>query len=295
MPSRLLLTTVFVLLTLIWGTTWAGIKVGLQGIPPFTAAAARFTVASLLLFAVAPLFGVRLGKLARRREERRFWGFNALFSFVIPYSTVYWSQQWLPSGLGAVLFATFPLFVALLAHWLLPAERLGPAGIAGMVVGFGGVAVIFSEDLSRFGGSMGMVAAVVALGAPAASALAEVVIKSRGKGVHPISLTAVPMALTAGVLGGLAGVLERDVPVTVTPTNVLAIGYLAVFGSAVSFGLYFWLLSHLPATRLALMAYLIPLVATTVGVLFLGEVVTGRIVLGGALILGGVWLATRGT
>lgn len=293
MPSRPLLIAVFVLLTLIWGTTWAGIKVGLAGIPPFTGATARFAVASLLLFAVAPLFGVRLGQLARRRGERRFWGFNALFSFVIPYSTVYWSQQWLPSGLGAVLFATFPLFVALLAHGLLPEERLGPLGMLGMVVGFGGVAVIFSEDLSRFGGSMGLVAAAVGLCAPAASALAEVVIKSRGKGVHPISLTAVPMALTAVVLAGLAGALERDAVVTVTPLNLGAIAYLAIFGSAVSFGLYFWLLSHIPATRLALMAYLIPLVATTVGVLFLGEVVTGRIVLGGGLILGGVWLATR--
>jgi drug/metabolite transporter (DMT)-like permease len=267
--------------------------VGLLGIPPFTGAAARFLVASVVLLAVAPLFGVRLRQLARRRSERRFWAFNTLFSFVIPYTTVYWSQQWLPSGLGAVLFATFPLFVALLAHWVLPEERLGPGGVAGMVVGFGGVAVLFSEDLTHFGGTIGVVAAGVALLGAAGSAVAEVVIKGRGKGLHPVSLTAVPMGLTALVMAGLAGLLERDAPITVTATNTGAILYLALFGSAVSFGLYFWLLSHIPATRLALMAYLIPLIATAVGVTFLDETVTGRLLLGGALILGGVWLATR--
>jgi drug/metabolite transporter (DMT)-like permease len=294
-PSRPLIGAVFVLLTLIWSTTWAGIKIGLDGIPPFTGAALRFTLASLILFAVAPLLGVRLWRLARRREERRMWAFNAFFNFMVPYAVVYWSQQWVPSGWGAVLFATFPLFVAVFAHWILPEERLSVFGAVGTVIGFGGVAVIFSEDLERFGGSIVVVAAAVSLLGPLTSAVAEVVVKRWGAGFHPVSLSAVPMSLTAVAMALAAGALEREEAITVTSTNAGAVLYLAVFGSALSFGLYFWLLRHMRATHLALMTYLIPLLATSIGTFFLNEPFTWRLVAGGGLILGGVFLASRGT
>ena len=94
-----------------------------QGVPPFTGVALRFALAGVLLVALAPSLGVRLGRAPR---EPVLWLVNGVLSFCLSYSAVYWAEQYIPSGLAAVLFATYPLFVAALAHFLLPGERLAP-------------------------------------------------------------------------------------------------------------------------------------------------------------------------
>ena len=141
-PSRTLLAGTFILLCLIWGTTWAAIKIQLQGIPPFAGVAIRFGLASVLLLALAPRFGVRFGAT---RRERVLWVAIALLSFCGSYGLVYWAEgNGVPSGLAAVLFATFPLLTAALAHLLVPGERLTVQGLAGMLVGLGGLCLLFS-------------------------------------------------------------------------------------------------------------------------------------------------------
>jgi drug/metabolite transporter (DMT)-like permease len=289
-PSRPAIVAVFVLLTLIWGTTWAAIRIGLRGLPPLTGLGIRFGLASLILLGVAWAMGLRLGRSA---GERRLWLVNALCTFFISYSLVYWSEQWVPSGLASVLFATMPLFVAIFAHFALPAERLTRRAVAGILVGFAGVAVIFSEDLTLLGGPQVAFASAVMLGAPFVSAVANVAVKRWGGEIHPISISAVPMAMAAAVIGALALALERGRPVTFDLPSVGSILYLAVFGSAVSFSLYFWLLRHVRATRLSLISYTIPVVAVAVGALAMDEPLTGRVLAGAALVIGGVGLALR--
>src|SRR3954465_13174068 len=160
-PTRALTWAVLALLILIWSTTWAVIRVGLRGIPPFTGVALRFALAAAVLLALVPVFGVKLG---REPHERRLWWVNALLTFIVPYGLVYWGEQWLPSGLTAVIFATMPLLTALTAHFVLPAERLTARAVAGILLGFGGIAVIFSADFQALGGSqMARVAALLLL------------------------------------------------------------------------------------------------------------------------------------
>ena len=103
-PSK---KSLFVFKTVL-GTTWGAIRIGLEGVPPFTGAAIRFAISAALLLAVARWFRVRF-----RRKERRIWLWNGLLLFTISYGVVYWAEQWVPSGLAAVLFATFPFFVAI--------------------------------------------------------------------------------------------------------------------------------------------------------------------------------------
>ena len=112
------------LLIVIWGSTWSVIRIGLRGIPPLTGVSLRFGIASVLLLVLAWQQGVRLGG---RPYERRLWLINGLLAFSVSYGVVYWAEQWIPSGLAAVLFATFPLCVAVMAHYWLPDERLTPA------------------------------------------------------------------------------------------------------------------------------------------------------------------------
>ena len=277
-------------LILIWGTTWAGITIGLEGIPPFTAVALRFAIAAPLLVLAARILGSPLGG---GRRLKRLWVINTLCSFAIPYCVVYWAQQWVPSGLEATLFATYPLFVAILAHFWLPAERLRLAPAAGVLLGFIGVALIHSEDLAVLGGPQVRLAAAVSLLSPLAAAVSTVQVKRWGAGLPALALSAPPMAFTAVLVGGLALATERGRALTLDAVSIGSLLYLAIFGSAVTFALYFWLLARLPATRLSLITFGIPIVALTVGTLALDEPLTARIVAGVLLVLGGVCLAVR--
>ena len=283
-----MLLAAFLLLVAIWGTTWATIRVSLEGFPPFTGVAIRFAIAAAVLLALAKARGVRLGAL---RSERWLWWSNGLLSFCGSYAVVYWCEQWVPSGLASILFATFPLLVAVMAHVAIPGESLTLRALGGVAVGFAGVAVIFSEDFALLGGRKVLLASCVMLVSPFVSAISNVIIKRFGAGIHPVSLSSVPMAIAAGVMGALAWTLERDLPFAPTPRAWAALVYLAVFGSAVTFTLYYWLLSHVSATRASLIAYLTPVVAVAIGAIALDEPVTARTLGGSALVLAGVALA----
>jgi drug/metabolite transporter (DMT)-like permease len=289
-PGRAVAAVAIAGLCLIWGTTWSVIHVGLRGIPPLSGVAMRFALASLLLVLLARAIGV---PLRGSRIERRLWLVHGLCAFCISYGVTYWSQQWVPSGLASLLFATFPLFLAGFAHFALPGERLGGPSTLGMLAGFAGVAVIFSQDFELLGGPRVLLASAVMLVAPLSSALGNVTVKRWGEGIHPISLNAIAMGIAAGVMGAGALALERDEQLVFDAASIGALLYLAIAGSAVTFTVYFWLLRHMPATRLSLIAYMIPVVAVVVGWALFDEPVTARSIAGGALVLVGVALAGR--
>jgi drug/metabolite transporter (DMT)-like permease len=287
-PSTFRIILAFCVMTVIWGTTWAAIRIGLEGIPPFTGVALRFGIAGIVLLALALRSGIALGKKPR---EKSLWAANALLSFSVSYGIVYWCEQWVPSGLASVLFATFPLFVAIIGHYVLPEEKLTVQGAAGIFLGFAGVAVIFSEDFAVIGGRQMFIATAVMLISPLAAAVASVIVKKWGAGIHPLSLTAVPMLLGSAVMGVVAAVSERHIGLTLDRQSVGALLYLAIFGSAVTFTLYFWLLSHVAANRLALVAFTTPVIAIAVGAAVLDEPITVLTLIGSACVLFGVALA----
>ncbi len=278
------------ILILIWGTTYAAIRVGLETVPPFLGIALRFAVAAVVLLVGCRVLGVEW------RQDGNLWGlwtFNAITHFVIPYGVVYWTEQWLPSGLAAVLFTTFPLFVALLAHWLVPGEHIRPLTFLGVLIGFTGVALIYSDDLGALADPQTRLAAWVFILSPLAAAVGDVVIKSRYSRVHPISLTAPSLLITAVLTGGLALLFEDVGGAELGARAWAIILYLALFGTALAFVLYFRLLATITVTGLSLITFGIPIVALAVGALALEETLTPRVLGGGALVLLGVWAAMR--
>jgi len=180
-----------------------------------------------------------------------------------------------------------------LAHFLLPGERLRWVAAFGVLLGFAGVAVIFSDDLTLLGGGAVRHAALVMLVSPLVSAVATVVIKKWGSDVHPLSLSAVPMLIAGLVMGGVALLVERHRPLVLDVRSVGALLYLAILGSAVTFTVFYWLLARVTATRLALLSYLIPIVAVGVGALLFDEPLRPRLLAGSALILAGVVIVSR--
>lgn len=274
------------LLTLIWGSTWAAIRVAVRGVPPLTGVALRFALAGVLLLLVATVQRVPLG---RAPYERRLWMTNALLTFAGSYGIVFWAEQWVPSGLSSVLFATFPLWTVLLAPLLLPGERIGWRAAAGVALGFLGVAVIFSRDL-MLGGDRVVVAAAVFLLAPLLSAVANLLTKRYGAGVHPLSLTALPMLLGALVVAPVAVGTEDLRRATFDRASLVALVYLAVVGSALAFTVYYWLLRRITVVASSMVTYTAPVVAVAIGAVFLDERLGPHSLLGAALVLAGVVL-----
>jgi drug/metabolite transporter (DMT)-like permease len=290
-PGPLLKVATLGLLTLVWGTTWAAITVSLRGIPPFTGVALRFAIASVLLIGVARMMKIPLAATSRR--DRRLRLLHALLSFCVSYGVVFWCEQWVPSGLASVLFATFPLLVAVMAHFALPEERMTVPALIGTGLGFAGIAVIFAEDFELLGGSMVALAAVVMLISPLVSATVSVAVKKWGSGMHPVPFNAVAMVLATGIMGVVAAIVEHHRPVVLDPGPVAALLYMAIAGTAITFPLYFWLLEHMEARQVALIGYGTPVVALFLGAFLMGEPMTVRTWVGSAMVVVGVAVASH--
>lgn len=278
---------VWLVLCLVWGSTWLFIKLGLADLPPFTFAGLRFGLAALPLAAFTAL---RRPPFPTAPTDWALMLLTGVSTFTITYGLVFWAEQYISSGLAALLFATFPLFGLLIAHGQLPTERLTRRRLAGVVVGVAGVAVVFSNQLAGTGPlAIGGSAAVVL--SAAVAAYTDVVIKRRAGHLDPAVLTLVQMV--AGAIPLLAiGISLEGSPFAFrwTPVGVLSLVYLAFVGSALAFVLLYWLIRHMQVTHTMLITLVTPLVAVVLGMLVLREALTWRIAIGGLAILCGVAL-----
>jgi len=278
---------VWLLLCGIWGSTWLFIKLGLEDLPPISFAGIRSLIAALVLAAVVVVWRVPVPR------SRRDWSMIAgtgLLAFTLNYGLLFWGEQYVSSGLAALLQATIPAFGLVIAHYYLPGERITPMKICGVLLGVVGVGVIFSNQMQIEGalalwGSAGIV--VGALGV----AYANVLVKARGAHIEPATLAA--GQLGCGLLPLLlAGIALEGNPLKFrwTPTAIISLFYLALVGSSLAFLLFYWLVRSMDVTKTMLIALVTPLLAVTLGMIFLDERLSWRTLAGGACILSGVAL-----
>ena len=286
--SRTRIWGLFGLLAFIWGSTWLVIKVGLADLPPFLAAGLRFALAAACLAALARARRIRL---PRRRGEHALLLVVGMTTISASYGIVYWAEQYIPSGLTAVLFATHPFFTLILAHLVLAAERITAPKALGVTIGFLGVLLVFRGDLT-IDDPRGATAAAIFLLAPFISAAGNVMVKRWGTHLHPFQLSILPMAYGAAALLGTSLVVEGGARAEWSPVAVGSVMYLALLGSVVTFVGYYTLLKEVPVTTLNLLAYVYPLVAVALGYAVLGEVLDRPTLVGGALVLTGIAVAT---
>ncbi|MBP7294945.1 MAG: EamA family transporter [Acidobacteria bacterium] len=295
MPAKLaanrLEIGIFLLLCLFWGTTWLAIKLSLATIPPVFGVAIRFAVSAALLLVLARLRGEAI---PRDRSTHLSIAVVGIFSFCASYLLVYIGEQWISSGLTAIVFATFPFYIALLAHFGLPDERLGALKLLGVGLGFVGIFVLFRQELGAGESPLGV---LMILGASLASAVSNIV------GKRLLLRNTVPLVMFNG-LSMLYGNLlvwiiwllaERRTPSVWTAAGVLATLYLVVFGTVISFIAYYWLLKRVDTTRVAMMTFITPIVAMIAGWIFLREAVSPSLLAGSALILLGVFCTWAGS
>lgn len=289
-PSRALVLALVALLCAIWGSTWLVIRRGLEDLPPFSGAALRFVLAALIFSLIAPPLARLEGGA---RPSWRLAAVMGLLNVALSYAVIYWTETVLPSGLVSLLWSIFPLLLALLGRVMLPEERLGAREWTGLCLGLGGTVLLFSTDLESLGPAA-VPAGLVLLLSPLASAIGNLAVKRHGAGMSSVLLNQRAMAIGAPVLVLLALAREPVSELRLTPGALASVLYLTLVGTVLAFGLYFWLLRYAAAHVLALISYVVPLIALTLGVLLEGEPFGRSTAAGGALVLGGVALTLAG-
>jgi drug/metabolite transporter (DMT)-like permease len=283
------LALAFAAIYLVWGSTYLAIRYAVETIPPLVTAGIRHSIAGTVLLAWAWARGFR--------PTRAHWisGFvlGALF-FLIGHGTLHWAEQYVGSGLAALLIATEPMFILVLA-WAMGQQKISPLSALGLGLGVAGVAALTGVELSVKGSS---VLALLAVLVGSFSWSAGVVISPKLKLPNDaLGRTALPTlcgALMLLVTAGLTGEFRATHWASISMKSILGLGYLIVFGSIVAFTSYTWLLQKCPPALVATHTYANPVVAVFLGWLLASEPLTMRVVVASVAILAAIVLIRRG-
>ena len=277
---------VFAGMCLIWGSTFVALKTGLNGTPPLLGVALRHLLASLLLFLI--IYGRKL-PIPHDRLAIKQYVTVGLLNFSLSYSLTYSGTRFIYSNIASLLWASIPITTALAAHFALRSERLTLMKGVGILVGFGGVVLIFvgyglgeSENLL-----LGM---TLVMGAVLAATWPSVYLKRRPARANPIVLNAVATGIggLTTLLGSLA--LESPSQMVISPLNIGILLYLAVFGTVLAWVAYFYLLERIEVVKLSFVGFIAPVIALFMGMIVLGEMLPPTVYLGAFLVLLGIFL-----
>jgi drug/metabolite transporter (DMT)-like permease len=288
-PSRLWIALAFFAIYVVWGTTYLAIRFAVETIPPLVTAGIRHTIAGLILLAIAWSRGFR----PRREHWIAGAALGALF-FLVGHGSLHWAEQYVSSGLAALLVASEPLWILALGA-AMGQQRINWKNGLGLVMGLAGVAILTAREFTtRSSLTMGVIAVLVG----AASWAVGVCVSPRLRLPRdPIGRTAVPLVCGAAMLLLAAGVSGEFSAVhwgTISVRSLLGLAYLITFGSVIAFTAYTWLLQHCSPTLVATHTFVNPLVAVLFGWLWASEPMSLRIVLATAVILGAIVLIQRG-
>ena len=271
---------------LIWGTTYFGIAIALETMPPALMGGLRWTIAGLLLSGFLVARGEKLPPPSR-------WGGIAMMAFLLlglGNGGVVYAEQWVPSGLAAVLVATSPFWMAAVEACLRDGERLTRPAMAGLVVGFSGILVLVWPELSLGSADsrmflMGIVALQIAsLGWSLGSAYS----RRHARADHILGTTALQM-LAGGLMMVALGTVQGEWGrLSFNGRTATALAYLSTIGAIGGFVAYTYALRHLAVSFVSLYAYINPVIAVALGVMFLGEPFNTRMMIAAALVLAGV-------
>jgi drug/metabolite transporter (DMT)-like permease len=280
----------YILICVLWGSTWLAIKIGLESLPPFLGAALRFAVAMLLFFLI---IAVRRIPIPCDRRSLGLYTLVGVCTFSAGYALIYWGQQYVGTGLAAVLFGTLPFFVGGLSWFVFRSERLTTAKAAGILTGFAGIVVIFSEDVAAQYGESSLAGMLVIILAASIISFSTVMVKKYGKEIASFSLNAVAMGVGSALLLLLSVWTEDWSGAVFDGRAVVSVLYLATFGSVITFGILFWLLKRMEAVILSLSAFLTPIVALVLGAVIAREPFTMRLFAGTVLVLAGILIVNN--
>jgi drug/metabolite transporter (DMT)-like permease len=280
---RFRVTLSFALVYVFWGSTYLAMRVAVGYMPPYVVGSARFLIAGMLLLAWCALTGKQI-----RLNRRDFFRLLTIGVLLLSVSNIglMWAEEYVPSGLAALVMALVPIFVVALEAWVFRAGRMPARGLAGLALGIAGLLTLLWPKIvsgTRLGRLELMGAATLA-GASVTWSLGSILSHRWNLSVDVFTAAAWQMTLAGLVNSAIALAAGKFHHAHWTPQGLGAIGYLVVCGSLIGFTAYIWLLEHVPPPKVATYAYVNPVVAVFLGWLLLREKVDA-FMLGGTVII----------
>ncbi|HEX2756084.1 MAG TPA: DMT family transporter [Candidatus Limnocylindrales bacterium] len=278
---------IFLALGFFWGSSYLFIKIGVDnGLQPFTLIMFRLLIGLALL---ATVVGFAREPLPR---DPRMYGHlfvMGVINIAIPFSLITFAEQTVDSSLASVINSGVPLFVIVIAAIFLKGETVTLNRVAGLVVGFIGVAILVGLDVTNLN-SADTVGELALVGATISYAAGNVYAKAHVHGLRPMIPAVLQVFFGLLVTGTLAFLTEHPLAVVPAPDAILAVVWLGLLGSGLAYLCYFRILQHWGATRTSMVAYLLPVYGLALGAIVLSEPITRSTLVGAALVIGGVAL-----
>lgn len=290
-PAKLLVIAAFAALFIIWGSTYLGIMIAIKSIPPFFMLGTRFFTAGMLLYSWCMVKGEKAPSLQLFITI----GIGGILMLFMGNGAVTWAEQYLPTGLAAIIVATVPLWFVLLDKRQWKFNFSNKLIIVGFVTGFAGVILLFAGKgtIDFFGDKLKLTSFFVLITGTIGWAIGSLYSKYKEVDASVTMKAAVQM-LSAGIVALLTGLLaneqEHFIVANVSLPSLLALLYLIIMGSLITYIAYIWLLSIRPPSLVGTYAYVNPVVAVFLGWLLAGEVITRQQVVALVVILAGVVL-----
>ncbi len=275
----------FGLLSLLWGSSFLWIKVALQEVGPFTLVGWRL-VAGLVTMAL--ILALRRPELPRQRATWFHLAMLGVINITLPFFLISWGQKTIDSAVASVLNSTVPLFTLVIAHLLLPDERITLQRTVGLLAGFAGVVVLVLRELGPGTFRQSLLGQLAVLLAAVSYAVSGVYVRRYLRQVPQLLQAFVPMAAAQFLIWPLAFLFERPVILPTQAVTWIALTFLGVLGLSAAYILFFYLIHSVGATRASLVTYPIAVVGVAMGVIFLGEQLDINLILGTLLVILGV-------
>jgi len=277
----------FLALGLMWGTSYLFIKIGVETLPTFTLVAVRLGIGLVFLAAVVAVARERLPR------DPKIYGHLLVMSVVnvaLPFALITSAEQSVDSAVAAILNGGVPLFTIVIAALFLHDEPITVNRIFGLLIGYAGVILLVGRGFGSGGGEGAISGELALLGSTASYGLGAVYARRNVRGLRPMIPALFQVLFAFVITGVIALLIERPFDVVWTGRSIFAVLWLGLLGSGLAYLCFFRLLQSWGATRTTMVAYLLPIVGIVAGALVLNEVVDAGVLIGTALVIGGVAL-----
>ena len=275
--------------SILWGTTWVASKQGVMHMPGLQLAGFR----QLLAGSIYIIFFIATGAEWPKGREWYAIGVLSFLNIICSNGLTTWGVQYISAGLGAIIAATFPLWMVIISLFT-SKERIPSAALKGFLLGFAGICVIFYEHLKDFLNPEFLFGISISFTASWTWALGTIFTKKEARDFNPYFSLGFQMFMAGIVLLVVSYVTGAAIPIREIPwQSWTAIGYLVVFGSVVAFAAYLYSLQRLSVELMSIYAYINPIVAVILGAMLFNEKLTLFIISGGAITLYGVWMISH--
>ncbi len=280
----------WVAICLIWGTTYLAIRIGVQDFPPVLFAGLRWLIAGPILIIILKLRGYKLPTL----KDIKHLAVVGILLLGFGNGLVVFAEQWVPSGLTALLISTDPLWIVGIESLLPSGPKLNLKIVVGVLLGLAGVILIFGSNLSAILNTQYLIGILGLMFCIFCWSTGTLYSKYKKVSVHPLMGAAVQMAVAGIGLSLLGVIIGESSYLHLTQNGVFSFLYLLVFGSFIAYGSYIYAVANLPVSFVSTYAYINPVIALFLGWLILDEKLNYTMIIGAIIILIGVYIVKKG-